>query len=209
MRKIILSVLLILCMLLGLLPATAIAGTSYDLYVGGTNVTDYTHSISYWKADDGGAYSETGTEYDYDFSVSFDSDAESFTLTLNGVDIVAQYHNSDGIYSNAGLNVILTEGTENIITAGYPGGITAYNDLNISGEGSLSITQIGTNYGIASDSGNVEIASPVTINQSGIGIYANGIVTIDGPVVARGSETGVSANEVKIVSGSLTASRLP
>ena len=206
MRKIILSVLLILCMLLGLLPATAIAGTSYDLYVGGTNVTDYTHSISYWKADDGGAYSETGTEYDYDFSVSFDSDAESFTLTLNGVDIVAQYHNSDGIYSNAGLNVILTEGTENIITAGYPGGITAYNDLNISGEGSLSITQIGTNYGIASDSGNVEIASPVTINQSGIGIYANGIVTIDGPVVARGSETGVSANEVKIVSGSLTAS---
>lgn len=182
MKKKFLSLLLVLCMVISLMSTAAFASPSYRLYIGETNVTDYTHAISYWNADDG-VYSKTGNESDYDFSVSYSSGTESFTLTLNGVDIVAS-GDYDGISCRASLNIVLADGTDNSITA-TSNGIYADGNITIEGQGSLTVTSV-------SDKG-------VVIPYGGIDIYS-------GTIVFNGPTGGIFAQEyVNIEGGTLTA----
>ena len=229
MKKRILSILTMLCLIISLMPAEALAGPSYILTVGNTNVSGIYEgnwddtSTHYWKAAVAGdnAYEETGTPDDYLFSVSLDnSDVGIFTLTLNGVSITSYYHPDDsydfGIFSNISLNIVLAGDTTNSIvisdsTAGVGSyGIFGSGAMTISGDGSLSTS--GGTYGISSWGGGASLdVTGGTINSSGsaFGILVDGNVTISGGTVSSiaSDYDGIAATgNLSVSGGNITAS---
>ena len=206
MKRKLLSLLLVMCMVISLLPTTAFAVPSPPdpsgpkLYVGGTDVTDY-DEISYWKAD-GDGYSRTGTEYDYNFSVAYNSDTESFTLTLNGVNI-SSYHHEEvsgetvnyGVFCTTALNIYLNDGAENSIAVAdtdIPYGIYTPDVLTIRGDGSLIVTGSGLSLqtGICGVNG-------VTIEGGEISAYSVGfsVTANNGPIIVSGGTSEISGTE--------------
>ncbi len=217
MKRKVLSLLLVMCMVISLLPVKVSASPAHELYVGGTNVTDYTHEISYWKAV-GGGYSKTGNESDYDFSVSYNTSTDSFTLTLDGVNITSYHQESEsetyGIFCTTALNICLNDGAENwinITETGIPYGIYTPDVLTISGDGNLTVVgnELAIQTGICGVNGVTIEGGEIIVYYVGYSITANsGPITVSGgKVEAYASESGLTANNsgITISGGQLTA----
>ncbi len=193
------SILLVLVMVVGMLPTTALAAVEESAAF--DSAPD--KALNLFNA------AKTGTE---------DStwNSETKTLTLNGVDF--RTTNDTAVYLPAGTTIVLHG--ENYITGGDAkespynvcAGIRVLGNLTISGDGSLTVTSGdstqksgGMSFGIFAINGNSEVN--VTINggtvvakagkshNHSMGIYAgwgnNGNVTISGNahVIAMGSES--------------------
>ncbi|WP_312699639.1 S-layer homology domain-containing protein, partial [Sedimentibacter sp.] len=218
MKKI-LSMFLVLCMIVTMLPVTATAeetektipqdnnimadgliapmsATTYDIWVGGVQVTgENMNSVT--------GSGITGT-------VSYDPD--TLTLTLSGATITSSHAVSAaryGIYAPGGLNLKLV-GT-NTITFGSGdtayGICTQYSDLQISTEhnGSLTITTNG-NFGIYSDNLTINSDEITTVRAV---IWGTESVEISGgTVTSTGGVYGIVAQSsfITISNATVTAS---
>ncbi len=214
MKKKVLSILLALCLVLTLLPSVAQAVAIYRLYVGNTLVFDYTSSSPestwetgttyYWKAAGSGdyAYTQTGNANDYLFSVNFDEGIESFTLTLNGVNITTTDSSGHGIYSNSSLNIVLVDDSSNYVSSSGDA-IYVSQNVGISGSGSLTVTAGTSSSGIYSPYSNIIIEGGTVTANGNTGISASqGSITISGgSVTAGGKGNGIWASGNFTVSG--------
>ncbi len=234
MRKRVLSILLTLCLVLTLLPSTALADAVYMLYVGDTLVFDYTAdspespwvagTTYYWNEAESGdyVYAQTGNSNDYLFSVNFDEDSESFTLTLNGIDIISYLQEevgedetiNYGILCTTALNIYLNDEAVNSIDVAdtnIPYGIFTPGILTIRGDGNLTVTgsDVASQTGICGVNGVTIEAGEVTVSNVGFGITANsGPITVSGgTVIASALGDGLTANNSGIIisGGQLTA----
>ena len=178
------------------------AEVKFDIWVGGTQVTNYTTSGIGW------AYTP-----------------HSKTLTLNGASInnhyVMEAHTEDGkssaaaIYASKDLNLVLAN--TNVVTApdhttGHSYAICVKGNLTISGSGALTATggaadsgsNTFTSYGIYADTitvnggmVNAEV-KPTESPALSIGLCGTTSVTInDGFVTAVGGETAYQSNGVR------------
>ncbi|HQM96443.1 MAG TPA: S-layer homology domain-containing protein [Clostridia bacterium] len=206
MKKRVISILLVICMVFTLVPMTVKAARALtELHIGSINVT---------LPDNGNTvYSNTDTS-DSTWWVS--NNSGSYTLTLKDSNISTSYiwtqsslGNTAAIYANGDLNLVL-QGTSTVhnpdaVTArivknAY--GIYIYGNLNISGNGTLNVSsdtvESGACYGIYSIN-NMTISENVTINaiandsvnaHTTYGIFCNGTVTIQNyaSVSATGGE---------------------
>jgi hypothetical protein len=214
MKKKVLSILLALCLVLTLLPSLSQAVAIYRLYVGNTLVFDYTSSSPestwetgttyYWKAAGSGdyAYTQTGNANDYLFSVNFDEGIESFTLTLNGVNITTTDSSGHGIYSNSSLNIVLVDDSSNYVSSSGDA-IYVSQNVGISGSGSLTVTAGTSSSGIYSPYSNIIIEGGTVTANGNTGISASqGSITISGgSVTAGGKGNGIWASGNFTVSG--------
>ncbi|NLE25478.1 MAG: carbohydrate-binding domain-containing protein, partial [Clostridiaceae bacterium] len=201
MRKRFLSLLLVLCMIISLLPTTILAvpdPSGPELYVGGTDVTQNTDVISYWKTD-GDGYSRTGDESDYYFSVSYNSDTESFTIAFNWIPTITSFHQEEvsgetinyGIFCTTALNIHMNDYsscTFFLADESHPTyGIYSSDVLTIKGSGQLNVYGSDSNPQIGAGICGV---NGVTI-EGGI-IYASdfsyGIAANNGPITVSGGE---------------------
>ena len=235
MRKIVLSVLLALCIVISLLPATAQASYA-KLYVGGVDVTPELEGSHYWKADDESVFVEVYSGEEYDFCVERGETA--YILTLNGVDITDTRGNDKkeyGILSQWHLDIRLAAGSENTITIApaNPGSEKIYGvyapRVNVSGQGSLSMTvsgeDIGDAYGfsgydeISFLNGTGTVTASVYSDYSACGIYVvanpdtedigqvlihDGTLSVTATSNGRGS-AGIGADYIVISRGTVTA----
>ena len=225
MKHKILSLLLALCMALSLMPATVFVAdaTSYDVWVGGTQVT-----------------AENADDVLDDGTVSYDPTAS--TMTLNGADITGAVTSSNvSLYGNYGIlaknNLTIQLLGDNSVTAGEASsgsyGITAYDGkLTICGSGTLTAkggtasSEGTTSWGIGASeivisSGRITAVGGAGRNSS-FGLYAwtNGITIKGGSVTAIGGTCdgnnfnsygiyhGAGAQKIDITGGSGTASGL-
>lgn len=156
MKKRLLSLLFMLALCLGLLPATALAAGEIKLFIGGQQITEsgcYENQNGTWTKVD-------GTE---PANGQFSYDAATFTLTLNGAEItnnqtvnVAEGYTYDGSViafsqtADVSLKIVVSQGTSTITGTG---GIrvestTGDVSLSIAGPGSLDVEPKGSNSGI-------------------------------------------------------------
>lgn len=234
MKRKFLSLLLVLCILISLMPSIALADVVYKLYVGNTLVFDYTAgslespweagTTYYWNDAESGdyAYAQTDNANDYLFSVNFDEGSESFTLTLNGVNITSflQEEVSEeetlnyGVFCNTALDICLNDGADNsiaVVDTDIPYGIYTPGVLTIRGDGSLAVTgsDVPLQTGICGVNGATIEGGEITVSNVGYGITANnGPITVSGGTVnASASEDGLTANDfgITISGGQLTA----
>lgn len=189
------SILLALAMVVGMLPAIALAAGSESADF----VSDPTTALELLNA------AKTGTA---------DSTWDGSTLTLNGVNFVTT--TAAAVKLPDGATIVLNG--ENIIKSGsrdYCYGIYAEGSLTISGSGTLNVTgdTAGTySYGIYTNNGNISVTGG-TVNAYGgnadysYGIYAKQDMNIeDGTVNAYGGEAkysrGIEAgNDISISGG--------
>ena len=156
MKKRLLSLLFMLALCLGLLPATALAAGEIKLFIGGQQITEsgcYENQNGTWTKVD-------GTE---PANGQFSYDAATFTLTLNGAEItnnqtvnVAEGYTYDGSViafsqtADVSLKIVVSQGMSTITGTG---GIrvestTGDVSLSIAGPGSLDVEPKGSNSGI-------------------------------------------------------------
>ena len=155
MKKRMLSLLYVLALCLGLLPATALAAEEIKLFIGGQQITEsgcYENKNGTWTKVD-------GTE---PASGQFYYDAATATLTLNQAEIsydgtlalgTKEYYGSVIAYSpsaDVSLNIVVSQGTSTITGKG---GIrvestTGNASLSIKGPGSLDVEPKGSSSGI-------------------------------------------------------------
>ena len=177
-------------------PASADDPTSYNLWVGGTEVTSATTSGEGWR------YAVTDN-----------------TLTLENATIGNGHSisgNLAGIYYNGSeeLNIVL-EGTNSIDLSSSSentyGVYSSNGNIKISGDGSLSINvnytgiYAGPEHDITIDGGDV---TATVTGSNGNAIHSSRHVDIEGgTVTATGGDVAVHAfGQVKLVGGSVTAS---
>ena len=230
MKKI-LSMLLALSMVLSLLPVAAMAevadttigasgeapamlpgksspmgGTSYNIWVGGVEVTDSNK----------GGISGTGITG----TVTYDSDTN--TLTMNGAAISSAHTSWNGkdqfsIYSQAPtltLNLVGENSIKGVDAKNSTYGIRCQGQLTIAGGGSLTVTPgrayiddyIGNNHssGILTEGGLT--INGVTLNiegeQYGLYEYGDGDITVNGGTIrATGETAGIKSDNSMIISG--------
>ena len=217
MKKRFLSLLCVLALCLGLLPATALAAAPQTLYVGDYQITNGS-AITYLKAGSTAGSLVAGSENDWTVKYA----PTTATLTLNGATIQGGTSTGSvpygaGIYAqcNSGESVSLTIELigENTIT-GYYGiyvnaEISADSNgtdasLTITGENNDSLEVSGSNHGIFVKSGtgnaflNIEKA---TVTSSTNGGYAAGV-----NVQSSANATGSPNISLSVNGGSLTAS---
>ena len=191
MKKKLFAILLSIVMVVGLLPATALAAepTVYDIWVDGVQVTSENKDNLC-----GG-------------TVSYDP--ATHTLSLNNAtldnDTLSDYGIKTTIPST--LKIRLT-GT-NSITRTYSGGGIAIapnsgNSVEITGDGTLVINVNGSTYDGISAGADVKISDKanVIINaEGGLGIVGR-LVKIDGATVdSTGLYAGIDAHRLKVVNG--------
>ena len=212
MRKL-LSILLVLALCVGLMPAMTVRAASNEVYVAGTQV--YSGSTTYWKSNSTNTGIEAGTDSDYNVMFTPASGGNPATLTLKNF----TFSGPGRIYSNAAyviytglstMNITLI-GTNTITQTAGDSVTESYGvyclgsgtNLSIGGEGSLSIMAGPTqnSYGIYGDySANISITGGTITavagdtdgswgNSIGIGTYNAGSITISGGTVsAAGGE---------------------
>jgi hypothetical protein len=195
-----LALMFVMMPALGLsMPAYAEDPVSYDLWVGGTQVT---------SANAGDVFGNNKVSYD----------AAAGTLTLNAYSYKDKGYTYDSkcaaIYAGSDLKVVLTD--KNTLENTYAGsgkyvyGIYSKGNLNITGTGELSVTGgSGTDgFGIYAD-GNVVIDDGKTTAtaEGGSAVYSEKDVIINnGEVTATGGEYGICGeNSVKISGGIVNA----
>jgi len=199
MSKKLLSMLLVLCMVLTMLPVSAMAvggdPTSYDVWVGSTRVT-----------------SADAADVLGDGNVSYTPAAEGTpqTLTLNNASITTAHEvssNKNGIYAIGNLNLVLEGdsivGGVDLDSTGSSAGINVDGNLTISGGGNLTVTAGSTsgNYSFGINCESITInGSTVTANGGGslslsIGIFGKTslLTAVRSPPMAEPLDTGVVA----------------
>lgn len=179
-----LSILLSLVLMLGLLPTmvlTASAATSYNVWIGGVEVTSDNSSGTGWSYDSG---SKTLTLNGYQYS------GDGYKYVNNG-----STGNYAAIYAKQDLTISLTGESTVTNTVGELGGwnenhgVFVEGKLTIQGEGQVTVN--GKRSGIRSRSLQIDSG---TVNAS-----CNGDTFIDGSIV-------VTENGLTISGGNVTAS---
>ncbi|HIY55963.1 MAG TPA: immunoglobulin domain-containing protein [Candidatus Dorea merdavium] len=177
------AALLSVMLIIGIMPATALAADGIELYVAGQRITE-----SGCYANQDGTWTKVeGTE---PASGQFSYDAATFTLTLNQAEIsydrtlalgTKEYYGSVIAYSpsaDVSLNIVVSQGTSTITGNG---GIrvestTGNASLSIKGSGSLDVEPKGSNSGItlcSSKNRNLDIdGADVTASSPALyGVY--------------------------------------
>lgn len=177
------AALLSVMLIIGIMPATALAADGIELYVAGQRITE-----SGCYANQDGTWTKVeGTE---PASGQFSYDAATFTLTLNQAEIsydrtlalgTKEYYGSVIAYSpsaDVSLNIVVSQGTSTITGNG---GIrvestTGNASLSIKGPGSLDVEPKGSNLGItlcSSKNRNLDIdGADVTASSPALyGVY--------------------------------------
>lgn len=177
------AALLSVMLIIGIMPATALAADGIELYVAGQRITE-----SGCYANQDGTWTKVeGTE---PASGQFSYDAATFTLTLNQAEIsydrtlalgTKEYYGSVIAYSpsaDVSLNIVVSQGTSTITGSG---GIrvestTGNASLSIKGPGSLDVEPKGSNSGItlcSSKNRNLDIdGADVTASSPALyGVY--------------------------------------
>jgi uncharacterized repeat protein (TIGR02543 family) len=190
MKNKLLSALLSVCLLLTLLPTTALAAGDVAVYVGAARLTSSTP----YTTDGLSAGTDPGAGSRGESYALFTIGNGAFTLTLHHFSYSgAGYadrpaYNSAAIY-NVGVLDILLEG-ENSVThsgsaTGNSSGVYSSDTLTIKGDGSLTATggtaATGSSCGISCGSGTVRIQN-------------NAVVNATGGTAAAGSSYGISCD---------------
>lgn len=163
----------------------------------------------YFRDGDGGtpdgAYAWSA---EYDDNGTADSADDSCELTLHGVNIIntqtinTWYTGIDidyAVFSEPALNMLLADGTENLITVtdGPPHyGIHTGNDLTVSGGGSLTVTTglSDSSYGIHARGSLAVSGGAITAVTGEMGVFADQDVSISGGTVTTAAmNTGLSS----------------
>lgn len=216
MKKRILSLLCVLALCLGLLPATALAAAPIGqvLYVGGVQIS----STGYWTTDsDGNVTASTAGETPTDNYISYD--AENNVLTLHNATIKNELEFNEsieggtfisgsaiGVFNksgNAELTISLV-GTNTIANVGKgifvlaSSASTGSSNLTIQGDGSLNASASQTGIWVQSNGNNAALCvENAEVTASPDGAVKNGVL-----VQAKdGSDVSLTVN-----GGSLTAS---
>ena len=216
MKKRILSLLCVLALCLGLLPATALAAAPIGqvLYVGGVQIS----STGYWTTDsDGNVIASTAGETPTDNYIHYD--AENNVLTLHNATIKNELEFNEsieggtfisgsaiGVFNksgNAELTISLV-GTNTIANVGKgifvlaSSASTGSSNLTIQGDGSLNASASQTGIWVQSNGNNAALCvENAEVTASPDGAVKNGVL-----VQAKdGSDVSLTVN-----GGSLTAS---
>lgn len=202
MKKKLLSIFLCVCMMLSLLPTTALAIVNPTMSIGGMTVTVPTTvgNYTYGTTDSGVAetLSEQTTLPGSGWSWALQcTTAGQYTLTLNGFAVTIT--TGTGIaYENMNLNLVLT-GENTIETSNGKAIKSELGALTISGTGSLNATGMN-GYGI--DANELTISGGnlrVSMSTSGTcALHSAGALTISGGTVvlaAWGSSSGCLKSE--------------
>ena len=212
MKKRFLSLLCVLALCLGLLPATALAaaeGAPNNLYVGNQNVKSG-EATTFWTTDSSTGKLTQYTENEDAWNVKYDPN--SATLTLKNATIEGGYDDVNtsgaGIYaaSSSGpvsLNIVLEE--ENKVSGTYGIDVSSSGgdaSLNISGSGSLTVSGLsGNGIGIfmsSQNSANLTIEE-ASVTALGSQVGGSGVRLIT-------SQTGSPSLTIEVKGGSLQAS---
>lgn len=198
MKKI-LSVLLCICMVLTLIPATVMASGTDKVYINGINfpMGDGSTTTYYKNGINGGT---AGSENDWNAKLY--NDNGTLTLVLKGFEY---YGDQIGIYATEDLKIVL-EGIENSITTeSY--GIWVKGDLEITGNDTCRIDidaegdyAIEANTQLYVDNKNPDEYATITINsvtevqaKGGVGAISaeEAVVIIDSYIEPVGSDFGI------------------
>lgn len=216
MKKRILSLLCVLALCLGLLPATALAAAPIGqvLYVGGVQIS----STGYWTTDsDGNVTASTAGDTPTDNYIHYD--AENNVLTLHNATIKKGLDYNESIQGGTYINgsaigvfnqngdaelTITLEGTNTIAEVGKgifvlaSSASTGSSNLTIQGDGSLNASASQTGIWVQSNSNNAALCvENAEVTASPDGAVKNGVL-----VQAKdGSDVSLTVN-----GGSLTAS---
>ena len=216
MKKRFLSLLCVLALCLGLLPATALAAAPIGqvLYVGGVQIS----STGYWTTDsDGNVTASTAGDTPTDNYIHYD--AENNVLTLHNATIKKGLDNNESIQGGTYINgsaigvfnqngdaelTITLEGTNTIAEVGKgifvlaSSASTGSSNLTIQGDGSLNASASQTGIWVQSNSNNAALCvENAEVTASSDVAFKNGVL-----VQAKdGSDVSLTVN-----GGSLTAS---
>lgn len=216
MKKRLLSLLCVLALCLGLLPATALAAAPIGqvLYVGGVQIS----STGYWTTDsDGNVTASTAGDTPTDNYIHYD--AENNVLTLHNATIKKGLDYNESIQGGTYINgsaigvfnqngdaelTITLEGTNTIAEVGKgifvlaSSASTGSSNLTIQGDGSLNASASQTGIWVQSNSNNAALCvENAEVTASSDVAFKNGVL-----VQAKdGSDVSLTVN-----GGSLTAS---
>ncbi|WP_125116614.1 beta strand repeat-containing protein [Agathobaculum sp. Marseille-P7918] len=214
MKRRMISILCVLCLVVAMLPpVTASAAAPTTLTVGGTNVLD---GGGCWKTNADGTLTTDGAS-ESDYNVKYDKDSNTLTLkdaTINGTNTI--YHVGAGIFASGDLTIVL-EGSSTVTGVQDPNGetqsIRVEGNLTIQGGGSLTAqgaeTSSGSSYGIfvfgsfTQQGGSVTaIGGNINGNYTSTGLYvSDGTVTAqDGTLTATGGTTGSGSYGISMFS---------
>lgn len=198
MNKRLFSMFLALCMIVAMLPMTALAVTVRSVTVGGVTLT-YEHAPVYATTDASGTVTLGGKESNYNIKL------ENNMLTLRNANIRGVYIETEncGIYTDYDNLIIVLEGENTIrggsVVSGGTYGIRSSGNLTLSGNGNLTVgggeTTSGNSFGIFANNLTIDLSGSLTTfggstssNYSfSCALYASNFVVIDrGTVVAVG-----------------------
>ena len=222
MRKRILAIAMALCLIITLLPATALAADAETITIGGVTLSGSADAPAYAATDENGAVSTEGAS-ESSYNIKWDGS----TLTLNGATITAGSSNGAAIYRSGELTITLTgsntvKGPEAADSIGIR---IANGNLTIGGGGSLDVSgrtdyleidatslsigiYVDGEYDITINDCTIEAEGSGVFSGSSYGIFSEfGDVIINGgTVTARGGAVqnsgsmsyGIRASEVSI-----------
>ena len=224
LKRRIASVLLVACLLIGLLPTSALAAdskadTGVFTVTGGTLGTDYTYTAPNEYDPDGGEVLTIKGSAALTISTNSESETSSgcrivisdnvtANITLAGVNITPADASADDGYSgielgnNASLNITLQSGSSNVInggtsTTGLPGpGIHVPEDstLTITGNGSLEVHGASGTYAAAVGIGGMG-------SSSGAGGACGNVIILGGTITVHGGTSTTGSAPVDIGGG--------
>ena len=222
MRKRILAIAMALCLIITLLPATALAADAETITIGGETLSGSADAPVYAATDENGEVSTEGAS-ESSYNIKWDGS----TLTLNGATITADSSNGAAIYRLGELTITLTgSNTVKGPKAADSIGIRIANgNLTIGGDGSLDVSgridyldietgginigiYVDGEYDITINKCTIEAEGSGVVSGSSYGIFSEfGDVIINGgTVTARGGAVqnsgsmsyGIRASEVSI-----------
>ncbi|WMJ21916.1 carboxypeptidase regulatory-like domain-containing protein [Paludicola sp. MB14-C6] len=173
MKKRILSLVVLLCVVIAWMPTTVFAADVTPIYVCGTEIT----GGGYWLNDGNGGITTTNASSS-NYNVKYDTSTKK--LTLNGANLT---YNNNTIYTqqvsdSSGLDIVL-EGT---------------NSVTSTSSGDAALNTLG--------SGNIKIQGSGSLTATGVysGIYAfNDIIIDSGTIVATGTTYAIESNRGDII----------
>ncbi len=221
MKKRLLSMLLVACMVLTQLPTAALAAASTSVKVGGVEMVNAEKTTTYLK---NGAAALGGSESDHNAKLTWSGDTATLTLKNFVYTGAGGDAESAAIYANGDLNLVLEGGSAVTHSGGgsRSDGVYVMGALTISGSGSL--VAIG---GTATDAScGIYNGGALTINEGTViatggtaiishGIYSGGALSINtgtviatgGAVTDAGKSYGVRAEETVNLAGGVTVTR--
>lgn len=200
MKRRMLSILCVLCLVVAMLPPVTASAAPTTLIVGGANV----QSGGYWKTAESGTLTAEGASAD-NYNVHYDGNG-TLTLkdaTINGTNTIG--HVGAGIYAEGDLTIVL-EGSSTVTGVQDPNGdsqsIRVSENLTIQGGGSLTAqgadTSNGSSYGIFVIGSFTQQGGSVTAsggdvsgsyNSTGLYVFGSSVTVQGGTLKATGGAT--------------------